>query len=287
MRKLKAREIRLMVLLGILLGILGVDKATRYWRHNKVLESEHYVCYSAATEEQTQGILDVSEVLFARYTGEFGGLMSYKIPKEKLKLKLYKDRNEFKRVHRWSRWAEALYRKPYCHAYYDATEENPYHWMLHEAVHQLNREVAHLKLSKWLDEGVAEYFGTSKLVDGRLELGEVDADTYPIWWIPLYNWTGDFERDIENEQIIPLSVIVGDRESLDIDQHFNLYYIHWWSLVHFLFEYNEGEYRESILHLVAEGGTVEAFERHVGAIAEIEKLWYDYLLKIKQLIVEK
>ena len=40
---------------------------------------------------------------------------------------------------------------------------NPYHWMLHESVHRLNREVAHLQLGKWLGEGLAEYFSTSRL----------------------------------------------------------------------------------------------------------------------------
>ena len=272
----------MLVLLGIFLGILGIDKAYRYWRHDLVLESEHYVCYSTATEEQTQEILNVAEVLYESYAGEFGGLASFEVPQEKLKLKLYKDRDEFKRVHRRAGWAEALYQKPYCHSYYDDTEENPYHWMLHEAVHQLNREVARVKLSKWLDEGVAEYFSTSKMIEGRLALGEIDENTYPIWWLGTYNWTRDWERDVENEQIIPLSVIIGDRESLDIDQHFNLYYLHWWSLAYFLFEYNEGEYRAALPVMMEEGGTVEAFARHVGAIDEVERKWYEYLVEIRE-----
>ena len=44
-------------------------------------------------------------------------------------------------------WAEAFYREPYCRAYFSDREVNPYHWMLHESVHQLNREVARLKLA--------------------------------------------------------------------------------------------------------------------------------------------
>lgn len=53
--------------------------------------------------------------------------------------------------------------------------------MLHESVHQLNQEVARLDLEKWLDEGLAEYFSTSRFISNRLAVGRVDLNTYPVW----------------------------------------------------------------------------------------------------------
>ena len=52
------------------------------------------------------------------------------------------DREEFQRNNRSRPWAEAYYVRPACYAYYGGGRENPHHWMLHEAVHQLNTEVA-------------------------------------------------------------------------------------------------------------------------------------------------
>ena len=49
---------------------------------------------------------------------------------------------EFKAHNRSQPWAEAYYAERVCHAYLDPTKPNPYHWLLHEAVHQLNREYA-------------------------------------------------------------------------------------------------------------------------------------------------
>ena len=41
-------------------------------------------------------------------------------PHEPLKMKLFKDRKEFRRTHPSLGWAEAFYRAPYCQAYYSA-----------------------------------------------------------------------------------------------------------------------------------------------------------------------
>src|SRR6185369_14856211 len=100
-----------------------------------------------------------------------------------LKVKLYQDRAEMRRINPGLGWAEAFYRKPYCRAYYSAEENNPFHWMLHEATHQLNEEVAHLNLAKWLEEGLAEYFSTARIQGGELQLGSADPETYPVWWL--------------------------------------------------------------------------------------------------------
>jgi hypothetical protein len=67
--------------------------------------------------------------------------------------------------------------------------------MLHESVHQLNREVAHLTLEKWLEEGMAAYFSTSRLTSNELALGQIDANTYPGWWIDEIATSSDLSKN--------------------------------------------------------------------------------------------
>ena len=195
----------------------------------------------------------------------------------KLKVKLFRDRKEFRHVNRVRNWAEASYRKPYCYAYYSATEANPYHWMVHEAAHQLNREVAQLDLAKWVDEGIADYFGSSVVSNGVLKAGHVDVNTYPIWWLAEMPLSGDIHQDIRNTHIIPLRAIVTGKGGPNIDKFVNLYYIEWWSLTHFLFEYRDGKYRPGYLRLIQQGAALESFEKHIGPIEQIQDHWYRYL----------
>ena len=78
---------------------------------------------------------------------------------KKMLLKIYSSRKELKRANPLSGWAEAFYREPYCHQYIEAENENrPYHWMVHEATHQLNNEVSQFELPQWAEEGIACYF---------------------------------------------------------------------------------------------------------------------------------
>lgn len=266
-------------MLAIALAVVAYFK--RPWLYDLTAESEHYICYSTASDEQTQRILDVAEALYTAYTTEFADLPNISTDHPKLKLKLYKDREEFKRYNPESGWAEAFYLKPYCHQYYSESEPNPYHWMVHEATHQLNAEVAHLDLPRWLNEGIAEYFSTSTWRDGQLHLGEVDRNTYPVWWRGDMVITGDIEADIQNERFIPLKTLILDRGGPDIDPHVNLYYIQWWTLIHFIYHYDGGRYRSGIKPLLLDHGTLEAFQKHIGHIDDIQPRWYEYVRKVE------
>ena len=90
------------------------------------------------------------ELLYNAYSNRLGSLPQFQPAHPKLRVKLFKDRDELRRVNPGLGWAEAFYREPYCLAYFSAHEINPCHWMLHEATHQLNHEVAHLRLEHWL-----------------------------------------------------------------------------------------------------------------------------------------
>lgn len=219
------------------------------------------------------------EALYLAYSNRFGGLAAFDRGHPRLDVKLYKDRREFRRANPGLGWAEAFYRKPVCQAYYSSTEVNPYHWMLHEAVHQLNTEVAHLTLARWLDEGLAEYCSTSRFAHGAFALGTIDPNTYPVWWIDDLATSPDLQANVENGSVIPLRAIVRGRGGPSMNRHFNLYYLHWWSLAHFLFETER--YRDSATTLVSQGGGFDAFERVIGPIETVQAEWYHYVRHLK------
>ena len=218
------------------------------------------------------------EILYTAYVRVFTNVAPQ--PDHKMELRLFKDRKEFKRVNRGTGWAEAFYREPYCNAYYSVGEPNPYHWMLHEATHQLNNELAHFKMPRWENEGVATYFSSSLVRHGVLTPGDIDVRTYPVWWTSEMKLTGDLQKDIAAKQIIPLLAIVTERGGPSMNDNFNLYYIHWWSLSHFLFEYGGDKYRAGYFKVIREGGTLESFEKNIGPIEKVQGEWYGHLRKL-------
>lgn len=239
-------------------------------------DTAHYRIHSAASAAQTAEVARAVESLYERYTTVFSPAPGEGV---KMTLVLYRDRAEFKRNNRSRPWAEAYYLPPRSYAYFDAQARNPHHWMLHEATHQLMRELSRFPRVKWMDEGVASYFGASRLVDGTLRLGDPDTGAYPIWWLREHALTGSLGQDIASGQVIPLEHLISGRGGPDENRYFNLYYIHYWSLTHFLLHYRDGAYATGFRQLMAEGGTREDFERLVGPIERIQREWYGHLVQ--------
>lgn len=282
MRALTSREKRFLLYLGAFAAILGWDTLRRHWSPDTVRETEHYVIYSTATADQTEEIGQVAEIVYAGYCRLFDRFKCDVHPHSKLKIKLFKDREEFRHCNRVRDWAEAFYRKPYCYQYYSVDELNPYHWMMHEAAHQLNTEAAHLTLPQWLDEGIACYISTSRIVEGTLAVGEVDTNTYPVWWLDSIAASGDLDKDKAGVTIIPLRQIISGRRGPSISKHVNLYYLHWWTLVHFLIDGEEGKHKAGFAGLLAGKADLSAFEEHIGSVESIEPSWYEHVLRLKQ-----
>lgn len=240
------------------------------------IETAHYVITSNATPEQTALVAQAVENLYTAYTASFSEEIKLGANPPKLKLMLYKDQAQFKAHNTSQPWAEAFYRAPWSHAYYDADAKNPYHWMLHEAAHQLRNEVARFPKATWIDEGLAAYFSTSQIRDGKLVPGTIDVDTYPIWHLRGLTLAGSIEDDIRKGRIIPLRDLIAGTGP-DIAQKVNLYYIEYWSLSHFLFHYQDGKYAERYKALIAKEGALDNFEKLVGPIELVQKEWYEYL----------
>jgi hypothetical protein len=239
-------------------------------------ETRHYTITTTATPLQTARVAEAVESLHGAYSTFFRDLPAIGHDRSKLKLVLYRDQQEFKAHNRSRPWAEAYYQTPICYAYYADGRPNPYHWMVHEATHQLNREVAGFRRIQWIDEGLASYFGSSRIERGALRPGSIDVDTYPIWWLTSLALSGDVEEDIRKGRIISLRALISGTGP-DIGHHVNLYYIEFWSLSHFLFHYQGGQYARQYRQLIATGGSLEDFEAVIGPVDRIQAQWYSYL----------
>lgn len=270
---------RLLIDLLLVTVVFGGYFWYTHWTPLHKLESEHYSALSNVSIEETRDALSKAETLYQAYTAFWD--VKARPADNKLFLKIYSSRKEFKRANPLPAWAEAIYRAPYCHQYIDAeSESKPYHWMVHEATHQLNNEVSKFRLPQWAEEGIACYFSTSRMDDGKMSLGVIDPDTYPIWWLSSLGLSGDLSRDKANKKIISIRSIVNDEKPLKMNQYVNLYYIHWFSLVHFLLEGEQGKYRKSFMECVKTPSDLKAFEENIGPYQIIEPQWYRHLIRM-------
>jgi hypothetical protein len=227
-----------------------------------VLETSHYRIHYTGTAQQAELVGNTVEKLYAAYTSVFPQTAAPAA--DKLILVLYKDRIEFKHNNRSSPWAEAYYLKPACYAYFDAEAANPYHWMLHEATHQLSRQFSGFRRNRWIDEGLASYFSTSQLDGSGMRLGTTDANAYPIWWVGHYRDKGEF---------IPIEALLTGQGGPDVNQKFNLYYVDAWSLTHFLFHHENGKYAPAYKQFLAKGATLDDFVSVIGPLEQIQAEW--------------
>jgi hypothetical protein len=269
----------MLVYLLVVLAVAAWKYVPRPWHPAITLETPHHLIYSSAAREHTEATARVLGLLYNAYSNRFGGLAQFERGHAKLKVKLFKDRAEFRWINPGLGWAEAFYREPYCRAYFSAGEINPYHWMLHESVHQLNNEVAHLNLEKWLEEGLADYFADSRIGSNQLAVGQIDPDTYPVWWIDQLATAPTLAENVRNKSVIPLRAIITNHGGPSLNREFNLYYLHWWTLTHFIFE--NPRYRDHAVELALRGGTLDAFEQIIGPVDRIQTEWHDYVRQFK------
>lgn len=236
-----------------------------------VVDTPHYRIHSAATAAQTREVAAAVEALHVAYAKTF----AVDPAAARLELVLYRDRAQFKANNRSSPWAEAYYREPRSHAY-PGSGNNPHHWMLHEATHQLLRQASGFRLRKWANEGVASYFGAATLHKGMLQPGSPDRDAYPIWWLASMRLSGDLQADIDRGDIIPLAQIVEDAGP-PVAENVNAYYIHCWSLAHYLLEGDGGRHRDAFLGILQRGGDPVDFQRVIGPYRQVQRGWYEHL----------
>lgn len=243
-------------------------------------QTANYQVTSWATVEQTTQVGSTAEALLRAYLAFFK-LDDKAIPKGGLKLTLYRDRAQFKAKHPQPAWAEAIYTKGVSYAYFDASEPNAAHWMLHEATHQLNEQVAHLPKAPWVNEGIASYFGASRVEDFELTPGQIETRAYPVWWLKELAPSGDANKDFTSGRVVPLRALLGGAGGPAMNTHVNQWYLGYWSLTHFLLHGEQGKYAEGYRRILASGhATLADFEREVGPVDAVQAQWYRYLQEL-------
>ncbi len=279
LRRLTGREIRFLGLLAIVAAVGYWKFAPKHWSPTITTQTEHYEIASTATSDQVERVGKTLELLYTAYSNKLSNVSTFRRAHPKLHVRLYKSRDEFRRVNPNVGWAEAFYSRGLCHAYCSDKDANPYQWMLHEGVHQLNREVANFDLEKWLDEGMAEYFSCSRIGTNKLAVGTIDLNTYPVWWRDEIAKTPNLQTNIANGNVIPLHAVITGDSGPDLDKEFNLYYLHWWSLTHFIFEHPV--YGKHAVELASRGGDLKSFEELIGSVEKIQGEWHEHVRRIK------
>lgn len=277
--RLRPREMRWLLYLLLVLGVAAWRYLPRPWHPTLILETSRHQIYSTATPKQTKDTAHALELLYIAYSNRLGTVAGWQREHPRLLVKLYRDREEMRRINPGLGWAEAFYREPFCRAYFSDSEINPYHWMLHESTHQLNHEVAHLELAKWLEEGLAEYFSTSQIGADTLAVGRIDLNTYPVWWIDELATSSNLTENVSNGSVIPLRTIITGSGGPSMNEKFNLYYLHWWTLTYFIFE--SEKYHGRALQLAQRGGALEAFEEIIGPVEPVQVEWHSYVRRMK------
>jgi hypothetical protein len=128
----------------------------------------------------------------------------------------------------------------------------------------------------WLNEGLANYFGASKNVMGKIHMGKIDKNS--MMAIGLQNF-------LKEGIFIHLKNIVSDKVDLNInrsdEKQANFYYVGCWVLVHFLIHYQNGCYEQKFFELIKKGGGIPAFEKLIGPIDKIHIEWLEYIKKLE------
>ncbi len=171
---------------------------------------------------------------------------------------LYRDLADFKVHNRSSAWAEAYYRRPYAFAY-PGQGDAQHHWILHEVTHQLLAEASGLAPRRWMNEGMAYFFGASRLAGGTLHAGVPDpASIRSGGWVNCSS-TAPVAPRLDDAPLPSLQQLVQD-SGPPVAGHVNGYYVAWWSLMHFLMEGDARARRQQTLQLLRGGGDPVAFQ---------------------------
>ena len=96
--RFNSRTTRLLIYFAILLGVVVWKYCPRPWTPARTVETPHYVIASTASQAQTEEVGRVVELLYNAYSNRFGTLPTFRHEHPRLKLLLYKDRREFRRV---------------------------------------------------------------------------------------------------------------------------------------------------------------------------------------------
>jgi Flp pilus assembly protein TadD len=145
----------------------------------------------------------------------------------------------------------------------DSTGKNPFHALYHEYTHAL----MHLNFSGlplWLDEGIAEFYGNSRLGEKESRIGTIDETHLYI---------------LGQNKLLPIETLLNvEHESPyynEADQA-SMFYAESWALVHYLMTDPEAQRRQLLKNFLASwdkgGNQIEAAQQSFGDLQAFEKV---------------
>jgi hypothetical protein len=103
--KFKSGQTRWLIYLLVLLGVAAWKYVPRPWHPSITLETAHHIIYSSASRQQTEDTAHAMNLLYDAYSNRMGTLPQFQRHHPKLKVKLFKDRDEFRWINPGLGWA--------------------------------------------------------------------------------------------------------------------------------------------------------------------------------------
>jgi hypothetical protein len=151
----------------------------------------------------------------------------------------------------------------------------------HELTHRFVYQRLPHKVPLWLNEGLADYFSTLTVRDGKVKVGDLAAWVFAISDSPLDRF--DDQRLYISRIPSVDSMLHADRKTFYAPKTRRLFYAGAWALVHFLAngDPQSHEQMRAFLVDVANGENVEeAFHKRYGVTAALDGRFRQYLKKL-------
>ena len=234
------------------------------------VRSAHFVVSTNAGEKEGRRIADQFEQIRTLFHSAFGNLRVD--PGQPVLILAAKNENTMKMLlpEDWEVKGHVhpagLYQqgedKHYVVLQLDSGGKNPFHALYHEYTHAL----LHLNftgLPLWLDEGIAEFYGNSKLDDKESRVGSIDETHLYI---------------LSQNKLLPIETLLNVEHSSPYYNEANqasVFYAECWALVHYLMVDPDAQKRQLLKNFLAawdkSGNQIEAARQAFGDLKEFGK----------------
>jgi Flp pilus assembly protein TadD len=217
------------------------------------VRSPHFVVSSNAGEKEARRIADQFEQIRALFQAEFANLRVDRAQpvlilaaknENTMKLLLPEDWEVKGHVHPGGLYQEGE-DKHYVILRLDSAGDNPYHALYHEYMHAL-LHLNFTELPLWLDEGLAEFYGNSRLGEKESRVGTIDESHLYI---------------LSQNKLLPIETLLNVEQGSPYYNEANrasVFYAESWALVHYLLLDPEARQQQLLQKFVAawnKGGT--------------------------------
>ena len=257
-----------------------------WWQPSHSLNSTHFRIDATASVPVVTDAAERLEKLYHFYTTFFA--LPARTDHDALHVRIYATREEMHAVNPIvSDWAEGFYMGTTSHQYINTYAGNPYDSLIHEGIHQLNKQVAGFSLAQWIEEGLACFFTVHYQNDGHIDpssIHTINIHSYPIRHIGVLPLSGDRAQDKRKGHLIAIKDLVEGTKPLPMDTRFNTYYLHWYSLTSYLMLDNKQQYQKQLIQYIRDGSPVDKFESYFTNYESLEQAWYQHLCEIQKSI---